>query len=84
MVLDDFTAENDWETLKAAFPETGGSRILLTTRDQCVVRTVCGKLHCLRLRTKEESCRLFIQMMGDDFDLAPEKVKKLAEETVGR
>ena len=84
MVLDDFTAENDWETLKAAFPETGGSRILLTTRDQCVVRTVCGKLHCLRLRTKEESCRLFIQMMGDDFDLAPKEVKKLAEETVGR
>ena len=65
MVLDDFTAENDWETLKAAFPETGGSRILLTTRDQCVVRTVRGKLHCVRLRTKEESCRLFIQMMGD-------------------
>uniref|UniRef100_A0A7N2R474 NB-ARC domain-containing protein n=1 Tax=Quercus lobata TaxID=97700 RepID=A0A7N2R474_QUELO len=80
VVLDDFTAENDWETLKAAFPET----ILLTTRDQCVVRTVCGKLHCLRLRTKEESCRLFIQMMGDDFDLAPKDVKKLAEETVGR
>ena len=57
---------------------------MLTTRDQCVVRTVCGKLHCLRLRTKEESCRLFIQMMGDDFDLAPKDVKKLAEETVGR
>nr|POE53826.1 hypothetical protein CFP56_69199 [Quercus suber] len=41
-VLDDFTAENEnaWKTLKAAFQETDGSRILLTTQDQCVARTV--------------------------------------------
>ena len=70
-VLDDFTAENEnaWETLKAAFRETDGSKILLTTNDQCVARTVGqpSKLHYLRLRTKEESWRLFINPDGRRF-----------------
>ncbi|XP_075664990.1 disease resistance protein RPP13-like [Castanea sativa] len=91
LVLDDFTGteenKKDWETLKAEFPEGdwNGSRILLTTRDLCVARTVGqpSQLHCLRLRTKEESWRLFVQMV-DDFESAADNVKKLAEETVGR
>ena len=91
LVLDDFTGteenKKDWETLKAEFPEGDwkGSRILLTTRDLCVAKTVgqLSKFRYLRLRTKEESWRLFIQMV-DDFESAADDVKKLAEETVGR
>ena len=58
---------------------------MLTTDDQCVARTVGqpGKLHYLRLRTKEESWKLFIRMV-DDFGSAADNVKKLAEEIVGR
>ena len=91
LVLDDFTGteenKKDWETLKAEFPteDWKGSRILLTTRDLCVAKTVgqLSKFRYLRLRTKEESWRLFIQMV-DDFESAADDVKKLAEETVGR
>ncbi|KAM3699311.1 hypothetical protein ACJW31_05G016000 [Castanea mollissima] len=88
VVLDNFTAENKdvLKALRKAFPAgTDGGRILLTTRDSCVPKEVkqSFELHHLRLRTKEESWRLFIQMV-DDFGSAPNDVKRLAEEIVGR
>ena len=90
VVLDNFTAENEnvLRTLKGAFPAgTDGGRILLTTCDRCIHKKVYQgfqfKPHYLRLRTKEESWRLFIQMV-DDFGSANNDVKKLAEEIVGR
>ncbi|XP_075667289.1 disease resistance protein RPM1-like [Castanea sativa] len=88
VVLDNFTAENEnvLKALREAFPAgTDGGRILLTTRDRCVAEEVDQsiELHHLRLRTKEESWRLFIQMV-DDFGSATNDVKRLAEEIVGR
>ena len=86
MVLDNFTAEKEWETLKQAFPKTDGSRILLTTCYRSEARTFdqSSKLHQLRLRTKEESWRLFIQTETMNFGSATKEVKKLTEEFVGR
>ena len=86
MVLDNYTAESGWETLKQAFPKTEGSRILLTTCYGSEARKFDEsiKLHQLRLRTKEESWRLFIQTETVNFGSATKEVKKLTEEFVGR
>ena len=85
MVLDNYTEEIPWVILQSAFPKTNGSRILLTTRDRCVATKFgrTSKIRYLRLRTKEESWRLFIQM-AEDFETTEEKVKKEAEEIVGK
>ncbi|KAM1491257.1 hypothetical protein PS1_023729 [Malus domestica] len=63
LVLDDISTVEELETLKAEFPVTSsGCKILLTTRDN-IVASQADAPHQLRLRTKEESWKLFTQMV---------------------
>jgi hypothetical protein len=85
VVLDNFTAETAWETLKTAFPETNGSRIVLTTRYRNVAMQVdpSREPHQLKLQTKEDSWRLFIQRVHF-LSALPPKVEELAKDFVRR
>lgn len=75
LVLDNISTKEAWNTLKVAFPEgTNGSKIMLTTRHKSVASHAdqSSTPHLLRLRTKEESWKLFTQMMHQMVHLSPE------------
>lgn len=75
LVLDNISTKEAWNTLKVAFPEgTNGSKIMLTTRHKSVASHAdqSSTPHLLRLRTKEESWKLFTQMMRQMVHLSPE------------
>ena len=91
VVLDNISTNKAWDDLKEAVPgTTNGSRILLTTRYKSVAvhADQSSVPHQLRLKTKEQSWRLFTQMVRFQPELSgPElspKVKTLANKVVGR
>ncbi|KAK7847246.1 putative disease resistance protein [Quercus suber] len=91
VVLDNISTNKAWDDLKEAIPgTTNGSRILLTTRYKSVAvhADQSSVPHQLRLKTKEQSWRLFTQMVRFQPELSgPElspKVKALANKVVGR
>uniref|UniRef100_A0A7N2LML6 NB-ARC domain-containing protein n=1 Tax=Quercus lobata TaxID=97700 RepID=A0A7N2LML6_QUELO len=82
LVLDILTKEA-WDTLKEAFPKTtNGSKILLTAHSRTVASHANqdNTPYQLRLRTKEESWRLFIQRAQVPPDnLSPSHTEALKE-----
>ncbi|KAL0009828.1 hypothetical protein SO802_004936 [Lithocarpus litseifolius] len=82
VVLDNFTEENAWETLKKAFPATERSRILVTTHDRSVAKLLGRREpHQIKLQTKEDSWRLFNQRVHFLSEL-PQEVVNVAKEIV--
>ncbi|KAM1712590.1 hypothetical protein ACFX12_023453 [Malus domestica] len=64
LVLDNISTEEELDTLKAEFLATSSRcKILLTTRNNTVASKADNRPHELRLRTKEESWKLFTQMV---------------------
>ncbi|XP_030969065.1 probable disease resistance RPP8-like protein 2 [Quercus lobata] len=88
LVLEDISTTETWDTLKAAFPATtNGSTIMLTTRHKSVASHAdqSSTQHLLRLRTKEESWKLFTQMVHLPPEIPPESEKIIkAKVAVGR
>nr|POE60668.1 disease resistance protein rpp13 [Quercus suber] len=83
LVLDNILTKEAWDTLKEAFPKTtNGSKILLTTHSRTVASHANqdNTPYQLRLRTKEESWRLFIQRAQFPPDnLSPSHTEALKE-----
>ncbi|KAK7839666.1 putative disease resistance protein [Quercus suber] len=87
LVLEDINTKETWDTLKAAFPATtNGSTIMLTTRHKSVASHAdqSSTQHVLRLRTKEESWKLFTQMVHLPPEIPPESEKIIKAKVVGR
>ncbi|GMY34757.1 probable disease resistance RPP8-like protein 2 [Fagus crenata] len=97
VVLDNISTKEAWDCLKAAFPEsTDGSRIVVTTRDKSVASHADQNsiTYQPQLRTKDESLKLFQQMVrlppepSNEPELSPEverqNVRTLAGKVVGR
>ena len=88
IVLDNISTKEAWDTLKAAFPKTtNGSKILLTTHSRTVASHANqnNTPYQLRLRTKEESWRLFIQkvQLPPDHPSHTEALKEAVERCGG-
>ncbi|PQQ03810.1 putative disease resistance protein [Prunus yedoensis var. nudiflora] len=81
LVLDNISTVDELNTLRAGFiPVTSsGSRILFTTRHSDLAKKFNNTPHQLRLRTKEESWKLFTQMVH----FSP-KEEMLAKEILGK
>ncbi|XP_030968814.1 probable disease resistance protein At1g58602 [Quercus lobata] len=94
VVLDNISSVGAWGSVKAAFPDsTNGSRIVVTTRVKSVASHAgqnSRDLYKLPLRTKDESMKLFEQMVNlpsepsNERELFPKDVRSLANEVVGR
>nr|POE60667.1 putative disease resistance protein [Quercus suber] len=100
VVLDNISSVEAWDSVKAAFPDsTNGSRSLITTRVKSVASHAgqnSRDTYKLPLRTKDESFKLFQQMVvlpsehSNERELSPEKVRdaqkviNLASKVVGR
>ncbi|KAK4591343.1 hypothetical protein RGQ29_021518 [Quercus rubra] len=100
VVLDNISSVEAWDSVKTAFADsTNGSRIVITTRDKDVTSHDDHKgrdPYKLPLRTKDESFKLFQQMVvlppepSNDHELSPDavreaqKVIRLASKVVGR
>jgi hypothetical protein len=87
LVLDNISTEEAWDTLEAAFPKTtNGSKIMLTTRHNTIASHAdqSSTQHLLRLRTKEESWKLFTQMVHLPPEFPPESEKNIKAKVVGR
>ena len=80
LVLDNISSKEVWDTIiNEAFPaRTNGSKIMVTTRHKSVASHAdqSSTQHLLRLRTKEESWKLFTQMVPE---IPPESEKSLKQ-----
>ncbi|KAF3970345.1 hypothetical protein CMV_005951 [Castanea mollissima] len=87
LVLDNISTKEVWDTLKVAFPEvTNESKIMLTTRHKSVASHAdqSSTQHLLRLRTKEESWKLFTQMVHLPPEIPPESEKIIKAKVLER
>nr|XP_023873173.1 disease resistance protein RGA2-like [Quercus suber] len=100
VVLDNISSVGAWDSVKTAFADsTNGSRIVITTRDKGVTSHDDHKgrdPYKLPLRTKDESFKIFQQMVAlppepsNEHELSPDavreaqKVIRLASKVVGR
>ncbi|KAK7349297.1 hypothetical protein VNO77_06557 [Canavalia gladiata] len=83
VVLDNVTNTEEWDKLKVALSVmANGSRIVLTTRFENVASYACSKSYHLRLRTKEESWKLFQMVFSQPKLDTP--AEKLARKVVAR
>ncbi|KAJ4724314.1 Disease resistance protein [Melia azedarach] len=83
MVLDDVWHNEDWESLKRAFPNNkNGSRVIITTRIKEVTERSDGKtyVHELRFFTPDESWRLFCEKAFRNINGDHKGLEKLGRE----
>ncbi|XP_029153510.1 toMV resistance protein Tm-2(2)-like [Arachis hypogaea] len=75
IVLDDMWEPEVWDDLRAAFPESNGSKILITSRNEEVANYTSSRPYKLPLLDKRESWELFCKKVfpGKEcpFDLEP-------------
>nr|QRN46112.1 coiled-coil nucleotide-binding leucine-rich repeat (CC-NB-LRR) immune receptor [Triticum aestivum]CAD1803021.1 NB-LRR protein [Triticum aestivum] len=83
LVIDDLWKVQDWEFIKAAFPDNyNGSRIIATTRIANVARSCCsnssGQLYQMLPLNDFDSRRLFFKRIFDSESLCPSQLEKVS------
>ncbi|XP_037469701.1 disease resistance protein RGA5-like [Triticum dicoccoides] len=83
LVIDDLWKVQDWEFIKAAFPDNyNGSRIIATTRIANVARSCCsnsrGQLYQMLPLNDVDSRRLFFKRIFDSESLCPPQLEKVS------
>ncbi|XP_074338055.1 disease resistance protein RPP13-like [Apium graveolens] len=83
VLIDDIWDIKVWDQIKTAFPnQKNGSRIIITTRNKTVAKTVDDKcfVHQLRFLTEDESWELFCKRAKP----TTQNMEKLGKEMVGK
>nr|UBY07228.1 NBS-LRR disease resistance protein [Dasypyrum villosum] len=82
-VIDDVWKVQDWEFIKAAFPDNyNGSRIIATTRNANVAKSCCsnscGRLYQMLPLNGVDSRRLFFERIFDSKSSCPPQLEKVS------
>ncbi|CAK9144072.1 unnamed protein product [Ilex paraguariensis] len=89
VVLDDVWSSQFWDEIRVSLPDDGsGSRVMLTTRDNNIARSLCSRRHIHEVRPmrENEAWELFCMkaFANNEDKSCPEELKSLAENLVGK
>ncbi|CAL5004584.1 unnamed protein product [Urochloa decumbens] len=84
IVVDDLWDTQAWETIKCAFPPNEEhARVMITTRNDYLARSCCGKhghIHNMTPLSEEDSKKLFFNRIFGSKDACPSELSKASSE----